>query len=119
MSYLGQGPEYHSWEDVYKWAQGLTWSQKTVIPQAINIHYNLVNDLPKVQIPVYFFVGRYDYQTPSQLVEEYYNFLQAPHKELIWFDQSAHNMVFTEAEKTNRELIRIARDILKASNPVL
>ena len=55
----------------------------------------------------------------NTIVEEYYNFLQAPHKELIWFDQSAHNMVFTEAEKTNRELIRIARDILKASNPML
>ena len=78
----------------------------------MNFDYNVIRDLPRVQIPIYFFVGRYDYQAPFELVEEYYTILQAPKKELIWFEKSAHNMIFAEPEKITQELIRIAHEIL-------
>ncbi|UCE08085.1 MAG: alpha/beta hydrolase, partial [bacterium] len=42
---------------------------------------NLVADIQKLQIPVYFFTGRYDYQTPFELLEEYFKVLEAPYKE--------------------------------------
>ena len=71
MGYLGQGSEYYSWEDVYTWTQGLAWSQKTITAETVKVDYNLFRDLPEVQVPVYFFVGRYDYQTPFQLKEKW------------------------------------------------
>ena len=40
----------------------------------------------RLQVPVYFLVGRNDTNALPQLVEQYYNVLQAPHKELIWFN---------------------------------
>lgn len=47
--------------------------------------------------PMYFLVGRHDVNAMASLVEDYYNELQAPHKELIWLESghgaSAEDMV--------------------------
>ncbi|MDJ0869424.1 MAG: alpha/beta hydrolase [Myxococcota bacterium] len=47
--------------------------------------------IPRVDVPVYFFAGRRDYNTPSELVERYVEALEAPHKEMVWFERSAHS----------------------------
>jgi pimeloyl-ACP methyl ester carboxylesterase len=64
----GQGPEY-SRADAKKWMQGHGWSSKTVGIEAAESGYNLFRDLPEVRIPLFFFTGRYDYQTPGSLAE--------------------------------------------------
>jgi len=46
----------------------------------------------KLQVPVYFLEGRLDVSAMGSLAERYYNALQAPHKELIWFG-SGHSTV--------------------------
>jgi len=51
---------------------------------------DLFNQLPRLEVPVYFMAGRYDYKTPSSLVAEYENALQAPAKEVYFFERSAH-----------------------------
>ncbi|MDX8360121.1 alpha/beta hydrolase [Cytobacillus sp. IB215316] len=53
----------------------------------------------KFEIPMYFCVGRYDYQTPHELVQEYYHSIEAPTKELVWFENSAHSPNFEEPNK--------------------
>jgi pimeloyl-ACP methyl ester carboxylesterase len=56
--------------------------------------------IPRLDVPVYFFAGRYDYNTPSELVERYYEQLEAPKgKHLIWFEESGHMIPFEEHEK--------------------
>lgn len=64
-----------------------------------NKEFNLFDDVKKVDIPIYFFAGKYDYITPSILVEKYYEKLEAPHKEFIWFENSAHFPQCTENDK--------------------
>jgi proline iminopeptidase len=54
---------------------------------------------PEVNVPVYFFVGRHDYQTSFELVESYFNVINAPEKELIWFEKSAHSPLYEETDK--------------------
>ncbi|HEX9062145.1 MAG TPA: alpha/beta hydrolase [Clostridia bacterium] len=61
--------------------------------------------LRKVKVPVYFFSGRHDYDTPFALVQQYYNLVNAPKKELVWFENSAHFPFYEEPEKFNGELI--------------
>ncbi len=56
-------------------------------------------------IPVYFFLGRYDYVTPTGPVLDYFSRLTAPHKEMIWFDESGHRMDIEEPEKFQQTLI--------------
>ncbi len=111
IDYLGKGPEY-SQDDVQKWMQGNAWAAETTSPEIAKAGYNVFRDLPEVKIPLYFFVGRYDYQTPGPLAEEYYKFVKAPKKDLIWFEESAHYMIFAEPNKMTQELIRIAHETL-------
>jgi proline iminopeptidase len=63
----------------------------------------------KLEVPVYFITGRHDYNTPFVLVEEYVNLLEAPHKEIIWLENSAHWIPFEEPEKVNDILINKVR----------
>jgi len=61
---------------------------------------DLFKQVPRLDVPVYFFVGRYDYNTPFELVEHYYEQLEAPKgKHLIWFENSGHMIPFEESEK--------------------
>jgi pimeloyl-ACP methyl ester carboxylesterase len=57
------------------------------------------------QVPVFFLLGRYDMNTPAALAEQYFETIDAPQKQLIWFEKSAHNPPFEEPEKFNRVLI--------------
>ena len=68
-----------------------------------NLNYK--NKIKSVEVPVYFFCGIYDYETPSKLVEEYFNVLSAPSKELVWFENSAHFPFYEEPHKFNDIMI--------------
>lgn len=73
--------------------------------------------IKKVDVPAYFISGKYDYDTPFELVEQYFNALNAPKKELIWFDNSAHFPFYEEPDKFNNVLINdILPETLNANN---
>jgi pimeloyl-ACP methyl ester carboxylesterase len=57
---------------------------------------NLLESAPILRCPIYFFVGRKDYQTSSTLTEKYFQMLSAPKKELFWFERSGHSLPTTE-----------------------
>ncbi|MBR4928446.1 MAG: alpha/beta hydrolase [Oscillospiraceae bacterium] len=52
----------------------------------------------------YIFDGRLDMNTPSELVEEWYDMIEAPDKDLIWFENSGHNPMGDEPEKFKKLL---------------
>ncbi len=56
------------------------------------------------EVPIFIFDGVHDQNTPAELVEDYYNLINAPQKELIWFDESGHNPMNDEPEKFKRLL---------------
>jgi pimeloyl-ACP methyl ester carboxylesterase len=60
---------------------------------------------PELKCPVYFFVGRKDYQTYFKLTEEYYQKVRATKKELFWFDHSAHAVITSEPQKLQEIII--------------
>jgi len=67
---------------------------------------NLFESVPRIEVPVYFFTGRYDYNTPFELAERYYRQLEAPRgKQLIWFENSGHMIPYEEPEKYSDMLI--------------
>lgn len=112
MAALGSTPEYTA-ADVALFQQGVGFTTEAT---ALNIHtsgYDLFSGLPEVKIPLYFFTGRYDRITPADLALEYFEAVKAPVKEFIWFEDSAHYMIFREYQKAARELIRIKGEILE------
>ncbi len=51
----------------------------------------MLDMVPRLEVPVIFLAGRYDYKAPSFLVEEFLNALDAPAgKRMFWFENSAH-----------------------------
>ena len=105
----GMSPEYTS-ADIENYVAAITFSQQAILPQAID--YNLFRDFPASSIPVHFFAGRHDHQTPGELAEEYHNFLEAPVKSFTWFENSGHSMIWDEVDKTTEELTKIANETL-------
>ena len=53
----------------------------------------------KFEMPFYIFDGRLDQNTPSSLVEGWYDRITAPDKCLIWFENSGHNPMNDEGER--------------------
>ena len=49
-----------------------------------------MNDVTRLNVPVYFFEGRRDYTSPGSCAVEYFNRLTASSKTMIWFEKSAH-----------------------------
>lgn len=101
-------PEYRG-IDLLKFALGNKFTADTMWGHNLNLDF--IKDLPEVKVPIYFVVGRYDYNTPYILIEKYYNEIIAPHKELIWFEESAHFPQFEEPEKFAQLMIRIKKNI--------
>jgi pimeloyl-ACP methyl ester carboxylesterase len=91
---------------------GMDFSRQTIYLEAINSGYDLAVDFPVSTIPVHFLHGRYDYACPGVLAEEYYNLLKAPDKSFTWFENSAHDVYYEEADKFNQLIISIANETL-------
>ena len=83
--------------DKINFVRGLRNSLQLLWPQVLAV--NFIEQAPALEVPVFFLVGRHDYQTPFTLAEQYYHVLEAPAKELIWFDHSAHMPHMEETEK--------------------
>ena len=58
-----------------------------------------------MKIPVYFCLGRHDYEVPSVLSAQYFEVLKAPRKQLVWFERSAHLPNTEEKDKFNEFMI--------------
>lgn len=50
------------------------------------------------KVPYFIFDGRLDNNTPSVLVQNYFDKITAPLKELVWFENSGHNPMNDEPE---------------------
>lgn len=60
------------------------------------------------KIPMYFFAGKHDYNTPSIVAEEFFNSITAPKRKFFWFERSGHSPQWEEPEVFHRRLVEIA-----------
>ncbi len=70
--------------------------------------YDFIKTIPAVEVPVYFLMGANDYNTPLAPVREYCEIIEAPHKELIVIEESAHLPFLAEPTKFTEQVIRVA-----------
>ncbi len=89
-------PEY-GWLDRLYYLLGLVNTFNVVYPQLQDMDFRL--DAPRLDLPVYIVLGRHDMNNPYQIPEEYFNLLQAPTKQLDFFEDSGHGMIWEEADK--------------------
>jgi pimeloyl-ACP methyl ester carboxylesterase len=74
---------------------------------------DLTLQVTKLDIPVYFFEGVYDYTCAYPLAKEYFEKINAPVKGFYTFDNSAHSPLFEEPEKVLKIL---QEDVLAGTN---
>lgn len=68
------------------------------------VDYDFRKDCHTFQMPYYIFQGRHDNNTPASLIQGFYDVIDAPDKDLIWFEKSAHGPLSEEPEKFKRLL---------------
>ena len=68
---------------------------------------DLFSTIKEIPVPIYFFLGRHDYQVGSVVAEKFFHTIKAPKKELVWFEHSAHSACFEESEKFNRLMVDV------------
>jgi pimeloyl-ACP methyl ester carboxylesterase len=78
---------------------------------------NLVTLVPKLEVPVFFFVGGRDHWVPPETSIEYFDALSAPSKKLIRFENSGHEMFVDEPEKFNSVMSKFVRPIAIERSP--
>ena len=78
------------------------------------VHYDFIRDCGPFRMPYYIFQGRLDNNTPSSLVQAYYDSIVAPDKDLVWFENSAHGPLGEEPAKfkalMREKFLKIAKE---------
>lgn len=95
-------PEY-GWLDRVYYLLGLMNTFNVVYPQLQEMDFRV--DAAHLDLPVYILLGRHDMNNPSRIPEEYFNLLEAPKKELIFFEDSGHGMIWQETDKFHRLMV--------------
>jgi pimeloyl-ACP methyl ester carboxylesterase len=98
---------YYSAEYANLIEKGAVFSSKYIAQEEQN-NIDLTR-FSSVRVPVYFFLGKYDWLAPTSYPVNFLEKLQAPYKKVIWFDSAAHLMMMEEPIKFQKELIKIIR----------
>jgi pimeloyl-ACP methyl ester carboxylesterase len=88
-------PEY-GWLDRVYYLLGMMNTFNVVYPQLQEMDFR--QDATRLDLPVYIVLGRYDMNNPSEIPEDYFNRLEAPSKQLVFFENSGHGMIWEEAD---------------------
>ena len=89
-------PEYGWWDRV-NFMRGLMDTFNAVYTQLQDFDFR--EDALNFDLPVYIILGRHDVNATYWIAEEYFNILQAPHKQLYIFEDSGHGMIWQETDK--------------------
>jgi pimeloyl-ACP methyl ester carboxylesterase len=105
-------PEYTLGEKLAIW-RGKFSSDRILWNKMIAV--DLTREVPKADLPVYFFHGKYDYTVSYPLAKAYLDELRAPIKGFYTFEHSAHSPMFEEPGKVKQIM---QQDILAGTNRI-
>jgi pimeloyl-ACP methyl ester carboxylesterase len=104
-------PGYTLREKVNLW-RGRAFSRSFGLWEAM-IRVDLRTAVPRLDIPVFFFEGEYDYTCVTELARDYFRSLEAPVKGFYTFRESAHSPLLEEPAEAQRIL---HADVLAGTN---
>jgi len=94
--------------DFVRFTRGAIFSMTHLWDELMTV--NLPVQVPRLEMPVYYILGRYDQNCPCELAADYFNQLSAPAKELFWFENSAHLLVGEEPAEFARVMRKVLQD---------
>lgn len=96
-------PEYGLYDKV-SWFRGVLETLDVVYPQLWEVDFR--QQATRLEVPVYFLIGRHDINAPVALTEEYASVLQAPRKQIVWFEHSGHTPWVSESDRFVEEMVQ-------------
>ena len=106
------GPE-SSIFDLPNILRGFRFSIEAMWPEVSTL--NLLERVPALTVPVFFFLGRRDHWVPPATSVAYFNALTAPAKRLVWFEASGHEPFVDEPAKFNAAMLELVRPVMVGS----
>lgn len=95
----------NGWLDRVYYLLGLMNTFNVVYPQLQDL--DLRENNTQFDLPVYMVLGRRDMNNPPQIPEDYFKLIEAPSKQLIFFEDSGHGMIWEEAAKFDDWMINV------------
>ena len=77
-----------------------------ILPEFLEVDFSDIHTFP---IPVFMFMGRHDYTTPSEPTAAWLAQVDAPTKQAVWFEHSAHMIPWEEPGKLLVSLLNYVR----------
>jgi pimeloyl-ACP methyl ester carboxylesterase len=102
--HLGRISPLYTPADRKAWDAGSDLTMKAVWPALIGISFKSVD---RLDVPVFFFLGRHDYTTPGSIAADWLAQLRAPKKTLVWFEHSAHLPFIEEPGRMLQHLLEV------------
>ena len=96
-------PDYTPAELARIW-DGNDFSEERLLAIALGLDRS---DVRSLACPMALFAGRYDYNVNSDVAAAWFGRLEAPGKQLVWFENSAHMPMFEEPGKFLAALLRV------------
>jgi len=103
---LLRSPDYSA-GDVVRTVRGMRSTQAALLRELASL--DLVESLPSIDVPVVMVQGRSDRVAPGEATQCYFEVLEAPSKQLLWFEFSAHTPQLDQPDAF-RDLLLQVRD---------
>jgi pimeloyl-ACP methyl ester carboxylesterase len=97
--------EYSIWDWAWRFNKGIKFSLKYLLPQTLQI--DMVQEVKEVKVPLYFIMGKQDYQTPNSLAKPYFEMIKAPIKKYYEIENCAHMLPFEKPEEMVKILVEV------------
>jgi pimeloyl-ACP methyl ester carboxylesterase len=110
LASLARSPDYPA-ADVIRTVRGISATQATLLPELAAL--DLARTVPRLDVPVLMVQGRRDQVAPGAAAQRYASTLQAPAKQLVWFDNSAHTPHLEEPGKFRDLLLGIREPTMR------
>jgi len=86
--------------DILGFAKGAYYNLRELWREVIVCKFNQTVD--RLDVPFFITAGRHDRNTPPEIAKPWFDALDAPKKEWIWFEESAHAPIHEEKDKWNQ-----------------
>jgi pimeloyl-ACP methyl ester carboxylesterase len=99
----------YSLRDGFAFFRGIQSSSTKLLPQIMAYDAHQLGTT--FEIPLFFFQGAIDMYTPAKSVQEYFATLQAPHKELVLWENEGHVTFLSNPEIVHKDLVARVRPL--------
>jgi proline iminopeptidase len=107
-------PDYSDQEIGHIW-DGNKFATPYLLPGVIALNLSAMN---KLAVPLVLFEGRHDRNVNSEVAAEWFETVQAPEKDIVWFEHSAHMPMSEEPGKFLASLLRYVRPAAEKAGDV-